>query len=116
MCEVRKMRLHGPNEPVYTIGVASRLLGVSTQTLRILDREGFIEPSRTEANIRLYSENDLSLLKKITTLMRMHRVNFAGIKMILEMESIDLRTNVSFTRFELINEENTPEPNTNKTT
>jgi len=81
------LRLHGPDEPVYTIGVAARLLGVSPQTLRVIEREGLLEPHRTEANIRLYSENDLLLLQRIRTLVSEEGVNLAGVKIILEMES-----------------------------
>lgn len=81
------MRLHGPDEPVYTIGVAARLLGVSPQTLRVIEREGLLEPHRTEANSRLYSENDLLLLQRIRTLVSEEGVNLAGVKLILEMES-----------------------------
>jgi MerR family transcriptional regulator/heat shock protein HspR len=89
------LRLHGPDEPVYTIGVAARLLGVSPQTLRAIEREGLLEPSRTEANIRLYSENDLLLLKRICFLVREEGVNFRGVRLILEMESRGGRTSVS---------------------
>ncbi|HHY08486.1 MAG TPA: MerR family transcriptional regulator [Corynebacteriales bacterium] len=81
------MRLHGPDEPVYTIGVAARLLGVSPQTLRVIEREGLLEPHRTEANTRLYSENDLLLLQRIRSLVSEEGVNLAGVKLILEMES-----------------------------
>ena len=81
------MRLHGPDEPVYTISVAARLLGVSPQTLRVIEREGLLDPHRTEANIRLYSENDLLLLQRIRTLVSEEGVNLAGVKIILEMES-----------------------------
>ena len=81
------MRLHGPDEPVYTIGVAARLLGVSPQTLRVIEREGLLDPYRTEANIRLYSENDLLLLQRIRALVSEEGVNLAGVKLILEMES-----------------------------
>ncbi len=81
------MRLHGPDEPVYTIGVAARLLGVSPQTLRVIEREGLLEPHRTDANTRLYSENDLLLLQRIRFLVSEEGVNLAGVKLILEMES-----------------------------
>jgi DNA-binding transcriptional MerR regulator len=81
------LRLHGPDEPVYTIGVAARLLGVSPQTLRVIEREGLLEPYRTEANIRLYSENDLLLLRRIRNLISEEGVNLAGVKIILEMEA-----------------------------
>jgi len=79
-------RLHGPDEPVYTISVAARLLGVSTQVLRQFDREGLLEVARTVANIRLYSENDLRLLSRILYLHRSRGINLAGIRALLEME------------------------------
>jgi len=81
------LKLHGPDEPVYTIGVAARLLGVNPQTLRAIEREGLLEPARTEANMRLYSENDLLLLQRICFLIQEEGVNLAGVKMILEIES-----------------------------
>jgi len=82
------LRLHGPDEPVYTISVAARLLGVNPQTLRVLERYGLVCPFRTENNIRLYSENDLILLRRICHLIRVERINVAGVKLILRMEGI----------------------------
>ena len=81
------MRLHGPDEPVYTISVAARLIGVSAQMLRYLEREGLLQPLRTEANIRLYSENDLVRLQRICFLMKEERVNVAGVRVIMDMET-----------------------------
>jgi hypothetical protein len=46
--------IHGPDEPVYTIGVAARLLGVSPHMLRLLERKGLVEPLRTRKRARLY--------------------------------------------------------------
>jgi DNA-binding transcriptional MerR regulator len=89
------LRLHGPDEPVYTIGVAARLLGVNPQTLRVMEREGLLSPARTDANIRLYSENDL--LQRICFLVREEGVNLAGVKLILEMETGRGHTTVRFT-------------------
>ncbi|MCL4425836.1 MAG: MerR family transcriptional regulator [Firmicutes bacterium] len=80
------MRLHGPEEPVYTISVAARLLGVHPQTLRIFEREGLIGPARTPNNVRLYSENDLVLLRRICQLTREQGVNLAGVREILRLE------------------------------
>lgn len=80
------MVFHGPKEPVYTISVAARLLGVSPQFLRQVENEGLISPSRTESNIRLYSEDDLKLLSRIVYLSRVRGVNFQGIRVILAME------------------------------
>lgn len=80
------MKLHGPDEPVYTISVVARLLGVSTQALRLFEREGLIEPARTEANIRLYSQNELLILRRVCELVREDGVNLAGVRTVLRIE------------------------------
>ena len=80
------MRLHGPDEPVYTIGVVARLLGISPQTLRVFEREGLVAPSRTEANIRLYSQNELVVLRRICELVKIEGVNIAGVRAVLRIE------------------------------
>ncbi|HHY75806.1 MAG TPA: MerR family transcriptional regulator [Firmicutes bacterium] len=83
---MRCVIFHGPKEPVYTISVAARLLGVSPQFLRQVENEGLISPSRTETNIRLYSDEDLRLLSRIIYLNKERGVNFQGIRVILAME------------------------------
>jgi DNA-binding transcriptional MerR regulator len=80
------LRLHGPDKPVYTIGVVARLLGTSPQALRIFEREGLVAPSRTEANIRLYSQNELVVLRRICELVKIERVNIAGVRAVLRIE------------------------------
>lgn len=73
------------SRPRYVIGVAARLLGTSSHTLRSLDRRELLTPSRSQGNIRLYSDRDLALARHILEL-RQQGVNWAGIKVILEME------------------------------
>ena len=73
------------NTPVYVISIAAKLLGVHPQTLRVYEREGLIDPFRTEKNRRLYSENDLLRLKYIHFLTHERGINLAGAKMILAM-------------------------------
>ncbi len=85
------MRLHGPEEPVYTIGVAARLLKVNPQVLRMIERSGLVEPARTEKHTRLYSENDLVLLQRICYLTRVEHVNLAGVRTILRLEMSETR-------------------------
>ncbi len=80
------MDIHGPDEPVYTIGVASRLLGVSPHVLRLLDKEGLVSPARTRSKTRLYSHNNLKVLERICHLMRVKGVNVAGVRAILEID------------------------------
>ncbi len=80
------LRLHSPDEPVYTIGVVARLLGISPQSLRQFEREGLVAPTRTEANIRLYSQNELVILRRICELVKIEGVNIAGVRAVLRIE------------------------------
>lgn len=79
--------IHGPDEPVYTIGIAAKLLRVTAQQLRTLERAHLVEPARTRKNIRLYSRNDLRLLRKICDLINERGVNIAGVKAILAIKA-----------------------------
>ncbi len=73
------------NEPRYIISVAAKLVGVQTHTLRYYERIGIIEPSRSKGNIRLYSERDIEILRRVKTLMDDLGVNLAGVEVILRM-------------------------------
>lgn len=75
----------GDNEPRYIISVAARLVGVQTHTLRYYERIGIIEPSRSKGNIRLYSEREVEILRRVKTLMDDLGVNLAGVEVILRM-------------------------------
>ncbi len=86
---------HGPDDPVYTIGVAARLLEETPQFLRQIENEGLILPARTESNIRLYSNNNLKLLARIIYLWRHCGINPQGIRVILAMEEGDPDTKTS---------------------
>ncbi|MBW0371485.1 MerR family DNA-binding transcriptional regulator, partial [Ensifer adhaerens] len=44
------------DEPLYLISVVAKILGVHPQTLRQYEKEGLIEPSRTDGKMRLYSQ------------------------------------------------------------
>jgi MerR family transcriptional regulator/heat shock protein HspR len=72
-------------EPRYVISIAARLVGVKTYTLRYYERIGIIEPSRSQGNIRLYSERDITQLRRVKTLMDDLGVNLAGVEVILRM-------------------------------
>lgn len=76
-----------PEEPVYVIGVVSRLIHLPIWTLRILDREGLVVPKRTARQTRLYCLNDLRRLARIKELMVDRGVNVKGIRLILELET-----------------------------
>jgi len=72
-------------EPCYVISVAARMVGVQVHTLRYYEKIGIIEPSRSPGNIRLYSEREVSLLRRVKTLMDDLGINLAGVEVILRM-------------------------------
>lgn len=74
--------------PVYVISVAAKLTGLPAWMLRLLDQEGIVVPTRTEKNRRLYSDNDVARLRRIRHLTEERGVNMAGVKVILELDSL----------------------------
>jgi MerR family transcriptional regulator/heat shock protein HspR len=72
-------------EPCYVISIAAKVLGVHAQTLRYYEREGLIEPSRSQGRVRLYSKRDIDRLRQIKTLVNDLGVNLAGVDIILRL-------------------------------
>jgi MerR family transcriptional regulator/heat shock protein HspR len=79
------MKERRETEPRYVISVAARMLGIQTHTLRYYEKIGIVEPRRSPGNIRLYSEEDLELLRRIRSLVNEMGVNLAGVEVILHM-------------------------------
>ncbi|HYY68274.1 MAG TPA: helix-turn-helix transcriptional regulator [Terriglobales bacterium] len=69
----------------YMISAVAEMYGIHPQTLRLYEREGLLQPSRTEGNTRLYTDEDLQRLEFILSLARDLGVNIAGIAIILQM-------------------------------
>ncbi len=69
----------------YMISAVAEMYGIHPQTLRLYEREGLLQPSRTEGNTRLYTDEDLQRLEFILTLARDLGVNISGIGIILQM-------------------------------
>src|SRR5512138_2787921 len=72
-------------KPLYMISVVAKLLAIHPQTLRLYEREGFIKPSRTEGNTRLYSDENIEEVRRVLHMTRDLGVNLAGVEVILEM-------------------------------
>jgi MerR family transcriptional regulator/heat shock protein HspR len=72
-------------EPRYVISVAARMLNVQTHTLRYYEKVGIIEPSRSRGNVRLYSDRDIALLKRVKSLVDDMGINLPGVEVILRM-------------------------------
>jgi MerR family transcriptional regulator/heat shock protein HspR len=73
------------NEPRYVISVAAKMLNVQTHTLRYYEKVGIIEPSRSRGNVRLYSDRDIALLKRVKALVDDMGVNLPGVEVILRV-------------------------------
>jgi MerR family transcriptional regulator/heat shock protein HspR len=73
------------SEPRYVISIAAKILGIQTHTLRYYERIGIVEPSRSQGNIRLYSERDLEQLRHVKSLIEDLGVNLAGAEVIIRM-------------------------------
>ena len=56
-------------EPLYTIGIVAKLLGVCCATLRIWEKNGLIKPVRLGKN-RYYSKADLDQLEHVKKLIQ----------------------------------------------
>ncbi len=80
--------MHSYEEPVYLISVVATMLEIHPQTLRQYEREGLLEPSRTEGRMRLYSRKDIDRMKLILRLTRQMGVNLAGVDVILQLKEM----------------------------
>ena len=95
--------MHSYDEPVYLISVVATMLDIHPQTLRQYEREGLVEPSRTQGRMRLYSQKDIDRMKLILRLTRQMGVNLAGVDIVLQLkEQIDtMQSEIDLLRNEL---------------
>ncbi len=59
---------------------------VHPQTLRLWEREGLLQPTRSRGNTRLYDDEACRQLETILTLTRELGVNLAGVEIILKLK------------------------------
>jgi MerR family transcriptional regulator/heat shock protein HspR len=74
------------NHGVFAISVAAELAGLHPQTLRIYEREGLLEPTRSSGGTRRYSGEDVERLRLIADLTTAG-LNLAGVKRVLALEA-----------------------------
>ena len=75
-----------PEAAVYVMSVAAELAGLHPQTLRLYERRGLVDPSRTEGGNRRYSDADLEQLRRVVALTS-EGVNIEGVRRIIELEA-----------------------------
>jgi len=78
--------MHSYDEPVYLISVVATILDIHPQTLRQYEKEGLIQPSRTQGRMRLYSQRDIDKIKFVLQLTRKMGINLAGVDVILKLK------------------------------
>ena len=72
--------------PVFMIGIASELIGVHPQTLRMYEQKGLLRPRKSIKNTRLYSQEDVELGRYIQKLTQEMGMNLAGVKKVLDLD------------------------------
>jgi MerR family transcriptional regulator, heat shock protein HspR len=73
------------DHPLYTIGTAAELIGVSVHTLRMYEREGLIIPFKKESRQRRYSRNDIERLRCVRVAITRDKISLAGIKRLFSL-------------------------------
>ncbi len=68
------------------IGIASELIGVHPQTLRMYEQKGLLRPRKSIKNTRLYSQKDVELGRYIQRLTQEMGMNLAGVRKVLDLE------------------------------
>jgi MerR family transcriptional regulator, heat shock protein HspR len=87
------------DQALFGISVASELTGVNAQMLRTYEARGLIDPFRTEGGTRRYSQDDLSRVGRITSLLA-DGLNIAGIAQVLALEAETKRLRDKVTRLQ----------------
>ena len=75
------------DEPVFSISIVSRMVGIHQQTIRSYERIGLIKPARSAGNTRVFSQRDVERLQRVLSLMDDLGVNLAGVEVVLRMSS-----------------------------
>lgn len=76
---------HTADTPLYTIGTAARVLGISVQTLRLYENEGLIAPHKSNGGHRLYSDADLDRVRCLRKAINEEKISIGGIRRIQGM-------------------------------
>ncbi|MGE5360865.1 MAG: heat shock protein transcriptional repressor HspR [Bacteroidales bacterium] len=77
-----------PDDELYLISVAARLLGMHPQTLRKYERLGLVQPHRTEGSMRVYTRHELERLRLIKHLVDELGINLAGVQRLLSIADV----------------------------
>ncbi len=72
-------------EPVFSISIVARLVGLHAQTIRSYERMELVKPFRSAGNIRLYSGEDVERLLQIKGWIEDLGLNLAGVEVMTRL-------------------------------
>ena len=70
----------------FSISAVAKMFSVHQQTIRLYEKEGFINPKRSTGNTRMFCEEDVDKLEEIIYLTHQLGINLAGVEMILKLQ------------------------------
>lgn len=70
----------------FSISAVAEMFSVHQQTIRLYEKEGLINPKRSDGNTRLFSEDDVNRLEEIIHLTHDLGINLAGVEMVLKLQ------------------------------
>lgn len=70
----------------FSISAVAKMFSVHQQTIRLYEREGLVNPKRSDGNTRMFSEEDVNRLEEIIYLTHQLGINLAGVEMILKLQ------------------------------
>ncbi|MFC1669864.1 MerR family transcriptional regulator [Spirochaetota bacterium] len=82
---MNKSSKHTFTDPVYTIGIAARMVGLSVHALRLYEAEGLIITHKTDTGRRLFSDLELEKIECIHSMVQEEGLNFEGIRRLMAL-------------------------------
>lgn len=77
-----------PDLPIYPIRTVARLTGVDARRIRAWESQyGLIRPARTRGGHRLFSQQDVELIKRIKHLIDNEGLRLQGVRLLLAAEN-----------------------------
>jgi MerR family transcriptional regulator, heat shock protein HspR len=80
-----KHPLDDPDYPLYTVAQVTELLGVPAAALRRWEREGLVQPERTEGRQRRYTRRQIEHLRQVVQLSQ-EGLTAAGIRRVQKLQ------------------------------
>ncbi len=83
---MRQLAFDDDDAALYTVGQVAGMLELQSAFLRRLDREGIVQPARSDGGQRRYSRVDVAQVQHVTR-MTEEGMSLAGIRRILALET-----------------------------